>query len=104
MTVFRYNGRTKAGVQKKGVIEASNKQAAIDKLRKQGINAREVQESTSILHKELAIARKVKHQDFVVYCRQYATLIRAGISVVEATQILAAQTKNKTLKKRLCWR
>lgn len=101
MTVFRYNGRTKAGVQKKGVIEASNKQAAIDKLRKQGINAREVQESTSILHKELAIARKVKHQDFVVYCRQYATLIRAGISVVEATQILAAQTKNKTLKKAL---
>ncbi|WP_427109723.1 type II secretion system F family protein [Lysinibacillus xylanilyticus] len=101
MTVFRYSGRTKTGAQKKGIIEATNKKVALEKLRAQGINARELEESKSILHKDLNIGCKVKHQDFVIYCRQYATLIRAGVSIVEATHILSAQTKSKALKKAL---
>lgn len=101
MTVFRYNGRTKTGAQKKGTIDAPNKKVAIDKLRAQGINARDIQESNSILHKDITFGAKVKHQDFVIYCRQYATLIRAGVSVVEATHILGDQTKSKPLKNAL---
>ncbi|MET4559029.1 type IV pilus assembly protein PilC [Lysinibacillus parviboronicapiens] len=101
MTVFRYSGRTKTGAQKKGTIDAPNKKVAIDKLRTQGINARDIQESNSILHKDIAFGTKVKHQDFVIYCRQYATLIRAGVSVVEATHILGEQTRSKPLKRAL---
>ncbi|MFJ7735043.1 type II secretion system F family protein [Lysinibacillus sp. NPDC097287] len=101
MTVFRYSGRTKTGALKKGIINAKNKKAAIDKLRAQGINAREIEESKSILHKDLAIGGKVKHQDFVIYCRQYATLVRAGVSIVESTSILGSQTKSKPLRKAL---
>lgn len=73
----------------------------MEKLRAQGINARELQESNSILHKDIAIGTKVKHQEFVIYCRQYATLIRAGVPVVEATRILGEQTRNKPLKRAL---
>lgn len=101
MTVYRYSGRTKTGSQKRGTIDATNKKVALEKLRAQGINARELEESKSILHKDLNIGGKVKHQDFVIYCRQYATLIRAGVSIVEATHILATQTKSKALKKAL---
>jgi type IV pilus assembly protein PilC len=101
VTVFRYSGRTKTGTQKKGIIDAVNKKAALEKLRTQGINARELEESKSLLHKELNLGGKVKHQDFVIYCRQYATLIRAGVSIVEATHILGVQTKSKALKKAL---
>ena len=101
MTVFRYSGRSKTGALKKGIIDAANKKVAIEKLRAQGINARELEESRSILHKDLAIGGKVKHQDFVIYCRQYATLIRAGVSIVEATRILGSQSKSKPLKKAL---
>ncbi len=101
MTVFRYSGRTKTGAQKKGIIDAPNKKVAIEKLRAQGINARDLQESNSILHKDIAFGTKVKHQDFVIYCRQYATLIRAGVSVVEATHILGEQTRSKPLKRAL---
>ncbi len=101
MTVFRYSGRTKTGAPQKGIIEAPNKNVAMEKLRAQGINARELQESNSIFHKEIAIGVKVKHQDFVIYCRQYATLIRAGVSVVEATHILGEQTRSKPLKRAL---
>ena len=101
MTVFRYSGRSKTGALKKGIIDATNKKKAIEKLRAQGINPRELEESKSILHKDLAIGGKVKHQDFVIYCRQYATLVRAGVSIVEATHILAVQSKSKPLKKAL---
>lgn len=101
MTVFRYSGRTKTGALKKGFIDAKNKKAAIEKLRAQGINARELEESKSLLHKDLAIDRKVKHVDFIIYCRQFATLVRAGVSIVEATHILGSQTKSKPLKKAL---
>lgn len=101
MTVFKYTGRTTAGVTKKGTIEAINQQAAITKLRDRGINPREIAASTSIFHKEISIGSKVKNQDFVIYCRQFATLIRAGVSIVEATNILARQSSSKPLRRAL---
>lgn len=101
MVVFRYNGRSIEGAIKKGTIDAASKTQAVQKLREMKINPREVEESKSILHKELSFGAKVKNQDFVIYVRQFATLIRAGVSIVESTRILADQTKSKPLKKAL---
>ena len=101
MTVFKYSGRSKTGALKKGTIQAINKNVAIVKLREQGINPRQLEESKSIFHKDLNLSGKVKNQDFVIYCRQFATLIRAGISIVEATNILARQSTSKALKRAL---
>ncbi|MER2119980.1 MAG: type II secretion system F family protein [Solibacillus sp.] len=102
MTVFKYVGRTKMGLTQKGTIDAANKAAAIMKLREKGINPREIEESKSILHMDINLGSgKIKTQDFVIYCRQFATLIRAGISLVEATNILARQSTSKPLKKAL---
>jgi type IV pilus assembly protein PilC len=101
MTVYKYTGRTKTGLAKKGIIDATNKVAAITKLREQGINPREIEESKSILHMDMNIGGSVKSQDFVIYCRQFATLIRAGVSIVDATNILARQATSKELKKAL---
>lgn len=102
MTIYRYVGRTKAGEIKKGKIDAASKKEAIAKLRGLGINPREVYESSSIFDKELKMGwAKVKNQDFVIYCRQFATLIRAGVSIVDSTNILSRQTKSKPLKKAL---
>lgn len=102
MTVYKYIGRTKTGAPAKGTIDAANKNAAITKLREKGINPRELTESKSILHMELSLGgAKVKNEDFVIYCRQFATLIRAGVSIVEATNILARQSTSKPLKKAL---
>jgi type IV pilus assembly protein PilC len=101
MTVYKYIGRTKTGEAKKGTIDALNKNAAIAKLREQGINPREIDESKSVLHMDLNFGGKVKSQDFVIYCRQFATLIRAGVSIVDATNILARQSDSKPLRKAL---
>lgn len=99
MAVYKYVGRTKKGSMKRGTIEAVNKTQAIVKLREQGISPREINEAKGVLNKEITIGNPVKQQDFVIYCRQFATLIRAGISIVNSTNILARQTESKHLSK-----
>lgn len=99
MAVYKYVGRTSKGKMKKGTVEAESKQQAITKLREQGISPREINEAKGLLYKEVSIGSPVKTQDFVIYCRQFATLIRAGVSIVQSTQILAMQSESKALKR-----
>ncbi|WP_026906459.1 type II secretion system F family protein [Paucisalibacillus globulus] len=103
MPVYKYVGRTPKGILKKGTIESVSRSQAITEIREKGISPREVTETkATIFNRDISIGvNKVKSQDFVIYCRQFATLIRAGISIVEATNILAEQTESKGLKKAL---
>lgn len=98
MPVFQYQGKSRNGKTKKGTVTADTKQQALRQLRDKGINVRHIKQSSSLLHMEFQIGGKLKNQDFVVYCRQFATLIRSGVSVVESTTILAEQAKNKSFK------
>lgn len=99
MAVYKYVGRTRKGTMKRGTVEAINKTQAIAKLREQGISPREINEAKGVLNKEITLGNPVKQQDFVVYCRQFATLINAGVSIVDATKILKRQTESKHLSK-----
>ncbi|MEK4380442.1 type II secretion system F family protein [Aeribacillus sp. FSL K6-2848] len=99
MAIYKYVGRTKTGQLKKGTIDALNKTNAIAKLREQGISPREINEAKGLIYKEVSIGRPVKNQHFVIYCRQFATLIRAGVSIVDSTNILSKQTESKALAK-----
>ncbi|GGA82112.1 type II secretion system F family protein [Ornithinibacillus halotolerans] len=103
MPVYKYVGRTSKGIMKKGTIESVSRSQAIAAIREKGISPREVTETkATIFNRDLAIGgNKVKTEDFVIYCRQFATLIRAGISIVEATNIMAEQTESKGLSKAL---
>lgn len=99
--MFKYTGKSRDGKTKKGFIEADNRQEALKKLRDQGIRPRELQETKSTaLNKDISFgSSRVKTEDFVIYCRQFATLIRAGVPIVESTNILARQTESKAFKK-----
>src|SRR5699024_8637200 len=103
MAIFKYVGRTAAGKLKRGTIDASSRREAINQLRNEGISPREVTETKpSIFNRDLNIGGSgVKAEDFVIYCRQFATLIRAGVTIVDATNILADQTESKVLRKTL---
>src|SRR5699024_3143117 len=101
MAIFKYVGRTAAGKLKRGTIDASSRREAINQLRNEGISPREVTETKpSIFNRDLNPGGSgVKSKNFVIYCRQFATLIRAGVTIVDATNILAEQTESKGLKK-----
>ena len=101
MARFKYSGRDRKG-KTAGTINASSKRDAMQKLRQQGIRVVEMTEvAESILTKDISIGSGVKFQHIVIFLRQFSTLIKAGISVVDATRILAEQTESKVLKKAL---
>lgn len=104
MTVYKYVGRNRRGTVKRGTIEADNKKEAMNELREKGISLREISETkTTMFNRSLSIGsgESVKNRDFVIYSRQFGTLIRAGIPIVDATQILSEQTESKGLRKAL---
>lgn len=99
--IYRYQGRQKDGTLREGQIEAANKEEANILLRNQGITAYQIKELHSILYKDIYIGNPVKIKDFVIFLRQYATMIDAGIPLAEATGALAEQSSNKVLRQTL---
>ncbi|MFE8696888.1 type II secretion system F family protein [Cytobacillus sp. FJAT-53684] len=101
MPRFKYSGRDKKG-KKSGMITSASKREAILQLKEKGIRVLEFNEiPETLLTKDITIGNPVKLQDFVIYLRQFSTLLKAGVSVVESTAILAQQTESKALRKAL---
>lgn len=102
MPQFEYQVKTHAGKQLKGKLTATDKAIAMEELRKRGLTVFSlVERKTTILSMEIYIGNPVKTIHFIIYCRQFATLMRAGVSIVDATRILAEQTESKPLRKAL---
>ncbi|MBD7963125.1 type II secretion system F family protein [Fictibacillus norfolkensis] len=100
MAQFSYIGRDKSGKKRTGSVLGLSKREAVLKLKEKGIAVTEVQEmKQTLFNKEISIGSPVKSQQFVIFLRQFATLLRAGVSVVDSTSIMAAQTESKALQK-----
>ncbi|RSK28023.1 type II secretion system F family protein [Bacillus sp. HMF5848] len=99
MPRYKYEGRDTSG-KKSGVITSSSKRDALEKLKKEGIRVTLLNEvPETLLTKEIIIGNPVKLQDYVIFLRQFSTLLQAGVSVVDATKILAEQTSSKVLRR-----
>ncbi|MBR4342529.1 MAG: type II secretion system F family protein [Lachnospiraceae bacterium] len=102
MGQYTYVAVTKMGDQTKGNIEAKNIEAAKLQLQANGLTPISVK-NQSIFSKDLNIGgeKKVTKRDLSVFCRQFTSILNAGVTVVEALNMLADQTQNKTLVKAL---
>ena len=100
MAVFVYSGRSRTGQLVTGEMEALSREAVVAQLRRQQIMATKVQPKA----REIALPAfggKVKDKDLAVFTRQFATMIDAGLPLVQCLEILASQQENKTFKKTL---
>jgi len=100
MAVFVFSGRTRGGQTITGEMEATNREAVVARLRSQQVIATAVRTKP----KDITIpglGAKVTDKDIVVFTRQFATMIDAGLPLVQCLEILASQQDNKTLKKTL---
>jgi len=97
MPNFRYTAKDNSGKAMTGFFEALDYAAAVDVLRKQGLIIVSVKEASSRLHiPSISFGRKrVKTDDLVVFARQLATMVDAGIPLVGALDILGDQLENK---------
>lgn len=98
MATFAYQARTSTGEKKKGRVEADTKSEAISELRQLGLTVFKINELNSLLYKDIYIGSPLKNKDFVLFLRQFATLIDAGLSLVDTLNLLGNQTTNKPLK------
>lgn len=100
MTKYAYQAIRNGGGRQKGQIEAASRQRAIDLLHEQGalvVDLKEVRDS--IWTRDLNLGtKKVQPQEFVAFCRQFATLIRAGVTMGDALRIMAEQVDGKILR------
>jgi len=85
-------------------MEAPNEQAVQAQLRRQGISPGNIKEAGKGFDMELKIPGfepKVTTKDLVVFTRQFATMIDAGLPLVQCLDILGKQQENKTFKANL---
>lgn len=99
MATFQYEARERTGKKVRGKIEATTKGVAIAELKQQGVLVLAIkEEAKGVLNQSIQIGRPVKNKDIVIFLRQFATLIRAGIGIVESIRILSQQSDSKKLR------
>ncbi len=97
MPVFAWEGRTNQGQVKKGTIEAPNEAAVMMQLRGQMIAPMSVKEKFG--SKEINLpGGNPSTRDLVVFTRQFATMIDAGLPLVQCLEIQAEQQENKKFR------
>lgn len=94
--IFQYQGKSKSGRNISGDIEAESQTDALNKLEKDGHIIFSIKEARP-WNKDILVNKKLNNKDFIIFLRQYATLIRAGISISEATKTMVTQTTNHAL-------
>ena len=100
--VFQWSGKTVRGTIESGEMSATTREEVIAQLRKKNITATVVTEKTKKgILSNFALRGKVKDKDIVIFTRQFATMIDAGLPLVQALDILSSQVENKTLGKTL---
>ncbi|GAB4257018.1 MAG: hypothetical protein Kow0092_03510 [Deferrisomatales bacterium] len=99
MPVFKWEGRTRDGTVRKGTLEAPNEAVVTAQLRAQRIMPTKVKKSLGAVEVKIpGLKPKVKTKDIVVFTRQFATMIDAGLPLVQCLDILASQQQNPTFK------
>ncbi len=98
MATYEYTAVDRAGKQKKGTMEAQTEERVKDFLKSEGLIPITIKEQ-SILSKDINIGgKKVKARDLSVFCRQFNSILNAGVTILNALNMLSEQTENKVLR------
>jgi len=96
VSVFTWEGTDKKGVKQKGEINGHNPALVKAQLRKQGINPTKVRKkSVSIFGK----GKKIKPLDIAFFSRQMATMMKAGVPLLQSFDIISEGSDNPNMRK-----
>ena len=100
MAVFRYTGKTRAGIAQRGEIEATDRAAATVLLRQRQLLVTSLRAKPKDIQITLpGFGGKIRESDVVIFTRQCATMIDAGLPLVQCLGILARQAERKEFAK-----
>jgi type IV pilus assembly protein PilC len=99
MPWYLWNAKTRSGEKKNGELEAVSVDAVAMHLKNMGLAPGKVKEKPKDLSEIFPfLAPKVTIKDLVVFTRQFAVMVDAGLPLVQCLQILGDQQENQTMK------
>ncbi|MDD6193616.1 MAG: type II secretion system F family protein [Lachnospiraceae bacterium] len=102
MAEFTYIAMDGEGKQKRGNIVAETETLALEMLSSEDLYPIKLKKANILTREmEISIGKAVSSRDLSVFCRQFASMLSAGVTLMEALDMLAAQTENKSLVKAL---
>lgn len=101
--LFKYKATTKDGEERNGNIDAISVDVAIGALQKRDLIIISIDpaEGESLINSLLGTLESVKTKDIVILSRQLATLFEAKVSVLDTFKLLASETENRVLRRKL---
>jgi len=99
MPKFQYRAKNIAGRILEGVYEAPSQQIVVDMLRQKSFYLLEVKKLPERKDlREMDLFARITTNDLTIFCKQFASILRAGVPLIKALQMLGAQTENVLLK------
>ena len=102
MPVYIWKGKNKSGQTQKGEIEAASEEIVLAQLARMKVANPKVKKKPKDLFENVAFMQpKVTQKDVILFCRQFSTMIDAGLPIIQCLDILQSQQENATFKKTL---
>lgn len=99
MPGFNYTAIDRNGKRVRSSLDASSIETAKSSLRGAGYTILDIKEQTTLNRDiEIPFLGKPKAKDMAVFCRQFVSILRAGVSVASVLAMLGQQTSNKKLR------
>lgn len=99
MPGFNYTAINRNGKRVRSSLDASSIETAKSSLRGAGYTILDIKEQTTLNRDiEIPFLGKPKAKDMAVFCRQFVSILRAGVSVASVLSMLGQQTGNKKLR------
>ncbi|NGP58003.1 type II secretion system F family protein [Paenibacillus thiaminolyticus] len=98
MATFQFKAVDEYGARRRGVVKAATKKQAAEQLQARNWWVTKLEDRKSHwLHRDITLGGpRVKVGEMTVFCRQLATMARAGIPLAESIRVLEGQTDNKS--------
>ncbi|CAN5862098.1 type II secretion system F family protein [soil metagenome] len=97
MAKFQWEATTRTGEKRKGAMEAETAEIVENRLRADGMSINKVKREPRQIN--ISFGSGVAPKDLQIFTRQLATMIDAGLPLVQCLDILAAQTPNKAFQR-----
>lgn len=102
MPIYLWEGKNRSNIVQKGEMEASSEDVIRSNLNRLRITPTKIKKKPKDLFENVAFLQpKVTQKDVILFCRQFSTMIDAGLPIIQCMDILHAQQENATFKKML---
>jgi len=98
MPLYAYTAIDPTGRIVRSTMDADNEQLVLSKLRDQSLHCTDIKKAKKAAASSSFGKKKLKPRSIVVFSRQFATMIDAGIPILRCLDILVGQTKDQALK------